>query len=469
MIPVVWFNQMLSPEADLRRIMGSTRPGKPLSSIDPGTHPGVEQPGRHVARSPEASDRQREGINPVKVFVFDLLPYAEPLDDLVNGSALPYPLGKSYFKPDVAVRTYAEHLEAWELMDRLGYDGVGFNEHHTSPYGLMNSPNLMAAAASQRTKKLKLLIYGNLLPLHQPLRLAEELAMIDCLSNGRLIAGVARGIPREYAVHSISMAQSRARFEEAFEIITRAWTEEVFSFEGKFHSYKDIALWPRPVQQPHPPIWTPITTSKESIEFAARHNIPITPGESGARGLQADIIRYYARCLARSGHRITPGHLSIAQFAYIADSKAQAVREAGPYYLYFNRCLFSHGNVTETALQRQTGYVSDASLDYVRPENLHEAARLRENFRNLTMPDVEKRAETMPWGTADEVAERLLEVVKRTGAGVVHLRMNTGALPHELFMNQIKLFAEKVLPRLQAYEPKEVPAAAEEAQPAAAE
>jgi alkanesulfonate monooxygenase SsuD/methylene tetrahydromethanopterin reductase-like flavin-dependent oxidoreductase (luciferase family) len=134
----------------------------------------------------------------MKVFIFDLLAYGEQLDHLKIGSELPYPLSNRYFKADVAVRTYAEHLDAWEEMDRLGYDGVGFNEHHCSPYGLMNSPNLMAAAAAQRTKRLKLLIYGNLLPLHEPLRLAEELAMLDCLSNGRLISGFARGIPREY-------------------------------------------------------------------------------------------------------------------------------------------------------------------------------------------------------------------------------------------------------------------------------
>src|SRR5258707_11311072 len=231
-------------------------------------------------------------IHPVQVFVFDLLPYAEPLDDLVHGSALPYPLGKSHFKPEVAVRTYAEHLEAWELMDRLGYDGVGFNEHHTSPYGLMNSPNLLASAASQRTKRLKLLIYGNLLPLHQPLRLAEELAMIDCLSNGRIISGFARGIPREYQVHNVPLAESRARFEEAYEIVTRAWTEDVFSYTGQFWSYKDVAIWPRPVQRPHPEIWIPIVGSKESIEFAGRHNIAITPGLSGG-GLRDDIIGYY--------------------------------------------------------------------------------------------------------------------------------------------------------------------------------
>ena len=249
----------------------------------------------------------------MKVFVFDLLPYPEHLDELENGIGAALSAGQGAFQAGRSGATYAEHLDAWEELDKLGYDGVGFNEHHTSPYGLMNSPNLMAAAASQRTKKLKLLIYGNLIPLHQPLRLAEELAMIDCLSNGRLIAGIARGIPREYPVHNVPLSESRARFEEAYEIITRAWTEDVFSFEGKFHTYKNVSMWPRPVQQPHPPIWTPITASKESIEFAAKNNIPITPGESRVRGLQQDIIRYYAKCLAPSGHRITPRHLSIAQ------------------------------------------------------------------------------------------------------------------------------------------------------------
>ncbi len=109
----------------------------------------------------------------MKVFVFDLLAYDANLDHLKDGGPeLPYPLAKRHFDAATAERTYAEHLDAWEALDRFGYDGVGFNEHHCSPYGLMNSPNLMAASAAQRTKNLKLLIYGNLLPVHQPLRLA---------------------------------------------------------------------------------------------------------------------------------------------------------------------------------------------------------------------------------------------------------------------------------------------------------
>ena len=393
----------------------------------------------------------------MKVFVFDLLAYGENLDHLKNGGAeLPYPLSKQHFRADVAVRTYAEHLEAWEELDRLGYDGVGFNEHHCSPYGLMNSPNLMASAAAQRTKRLKLLIYGNLLPLHEPLRLAEELAMLDCLSNGRIISGFARGIPREYQVHNVPLDESRARFEEAYEIVTRAWTEDVFSYSGKFWSYKDVAIWPRPVQRPHPPIWIPIVGSKESIEFAGRHDIPITPGLAGG-GLRNDIIRFYAKCLADAGHRITPDHMSLALNAYVADSKAQAVREVAPYHLYFNRTLFSHGSFTETAAQRKVGYVSQTSTDYVRPENQRAAALLREDFRNMTMADVERLAENMPWGTPDEVAQRIIAQAEAAGANTVQIGFNRGAMPHDMFMNQIRRFAAEVLPRLQAHKVETVP------------
>ena len=133
-------------------------------------------------------------------------------------------------------------------------------------------------------------------------------------------------------------------------------------------------MWPRPVQQPRPPIWMPIVGSKESIEFAARHDLPITPGLGRSRGLRDDIIRHYARCLERAGHHITPDHLSLGISAYVAPSKAEAVREMGPHHLYFNRTLFSHGNFTETDRQRETGYSTAGSTDYVRPENLPRGA-----------------------------------------------------------------------------------------------
>jgi len=394
----------------------------------------------------------------VKVFVFDLLPYGENLDHLKNGATeLPWPLAKKHFTPEVAVRTYAEHLDAWEEIDKLGYDGVGFNEHHTSPYGLMNSPNLLAASAAQRTRRLKLLIYGNLLPIHEPLRLAEELAMLDCLSNGRIISGFARGIPREHNVYNVPLADSRARFEEAWEIIRRAWTEEVFSHQGQFWTYHDVAIWPRPVQQPHPPVWVPVTASKETIEWAGKHNIPITPGMSSHRGVREDVIRYYARQLEQHGHHITPGHLVISAEVYVADSKAQAVDEAGPYALYFNRTLFSHGNITERDLQAEAGYVSNASHDYLRPEHVALVSGSRERYRSMTMEGIRQLAENMPWGTADEIVERIISAADHAGANQVTVSLNRGAMPHEMFIHQIRRFASEVLPRLQAHEVTGVP------------
>jgi alkanesulfonate monooxygenase SsuD/methylene tetrahydromethanopterin reductase-like flavin-dependent oxidoreductase (luciferase family) len=396
----------------------------------------------------------------MRVIVFDLLPYRENLDHLKVGNDLPWPLGRRHFKPAEAVKTYEEHLTAWEELDRLGYDGVGFNEHHTSPYGLMTSPNLMAASAAQRTKRLTLLVYGNLLPLHHPLRLAEELAMLDCLSNGRLIAGIARGIPREYVAYNVPMAQSRPRFEEAYDILIKAWTEEAFSHHGQFWTFKDVAIWPRPVQQPHPPIWTPVSISKESIEWAVRHDVPITPGIERF-GLRDDIIRYYAKCLAAHGRRITPGHIVIGSNAYIADSKARAVKEYAPYFLYFSKTLFPHGNITDRDELRAQNYLGAGATDYLRPESIANAAKSRELMKNLGPSQVAAIGETMPWGTADEVRERIIAAADSAGSNTVHVHMNQGALPHEMFLEQIRRFAKDVLPALQAHEVTRVPLADE--------
>jgi hypothetical protein len=134
-----------------------------------------------------------------------------------------------------------------------------------------------------------------------------------------------------------------------------------------------------------------------------------------------------------------------------------------PYHLYFNRTLFSHGSFTETAAQRKVGYVSQSSTDYVRPENQRAAALLREDFRNMTMADVERMAEQMPWGTPGEVTERIIAQADAAGANMVQIGFNRGAMPHEMFMEQIRRFAAEVLPALQAHEVKTVPVAEEAA------
>ena len=392
----------------------------------------------------------------MQVFGFDLLPYPEHLDHLKVDGELPYPLPKRHFRPDLAVQNYRDHLDAWVRMEELGFDGIGFNEHHTSPYGLMSSPNLMAASAAQRTQRMKLLIYGNLLPIHEPLRLAEELAMLDCLSNGRLISGFARGIPREYVAYGVDLAESRARFEEAWEIIKRAWTEEAFSYQGKFWSYQDVAIWPRPVQQPHPPVWVPVTVSKETLEWAARENVPITPGANATMPVRQDMVRYYAQCLAQHGHTITPNHIIMGASVYVADSREQAFQEAGPYMLYFLHTLFSHGNIANVQRQMQTGYRREADYDYIRPEHREGFLRALQGFRQTTLADLE-RSERLAWGTPEQVRDTLIELADTLGAGTLMLNFNQGAMPHELFVRNVERFGKEVLPAIQAHQVTTVP------------
>ena len=399
----------------------------------------------------------------MKVYLFDLLPYDQHFEEFKAERFMPYPLGGRHFTPEIAARSYEQHLKVWEEMDRLGYDGVGLNEHHTTPHGLMNSPNLMAAAAAQRTRRLKFFILGNLLPLHNPLRIAEELAMVDCLSRGRVMAGFARGVPREYKVYAVPMAESRARFDEALDVILKAWTEDTFSHQGTYWSFKDIAIWPRPYQRPHPPVWIPFTGSKETIERAAA-------GDFGAaihhlhRGVIEDMIAHFAKSLAAHGRRIRPEQLCILAEAWVAESATHALEEYAPYFLYFNQVLWHHGSSApgQKVNPAASGYVAATSHDYVRPENRAVVALDREKIRQMNRTDVEAKVASgeYAFGSAAEVTERLIEQAEHAGADSLLLNMNLGAVPHELHLEQVRRFGREVLPRLQAHKVTRVPAAA---------
>ena len=388
----------------------------------------------------------------MQVFVFDWMAYGKSLDHFRVNGQMPH-LGRAQFDAQVAVDTYSNHLEAWVEMERQGFDGIAINEHHSTPFGLNNSPNLLAAAVARLTSRMKILVYANLLPLHDPLRLAEELAMLDCLSNGRLIAGVARGAPREYKIFNVPMKESRGRFEEAFEVIRRAWVEESFSFEGQYYRYDDVSIWPRPVQRPHPPVWVPVTSSKETIEWAAAHDIAITPGVF-AGPVREDTIRYYAQCQASHGRAVTPKHLNVMIDCYVADSKEQAVAEYGPYLMYLFNTLLPYGQV----MQKDTkGYYSSTAFEHLRNGSKGTLAEDATLFSEWTMDTVRAAADNMPIGTPDEVVSRIIAECDEAGASSVLLICNRAHLPQEMFLNQIRRIGREVLPRLQAHQVRVVP------------
>jgi len=389
----------------------------------------------------------------MQVFTFDWMAYGANVDRFRVNGEMPK-LGRKEFDAQVAVETYRNHLQAIVELEKQGFDGIAINEHHSTPFGLNNSPNLLAASIAQLTTRMKILIYGNLLPLHDPLRLAEELSMLDCLSNGRLIAGVGRGAPREYKIYNVPMAESRGRFEEAFEVMRRAWVEESFSFDGKFYKYNDVSIWPRPVQRPHPPVWVPVTASRETIEWAAQHDIPITPGVFGGP-VREDTIRHYARCQAKHGRVVTPNHLNVMIDCYVADSKAQAVAEYGPYLMYLFNTLLRYGQVFQKDVQK--GYYSSTAFEHLRHGAKGTLAEDSTIFTEWNMETVRATAEHMPLGTADEVTERIIAECNEAGANSVLLICNRGNLPQEMYLNQIRRIGAEVLPRLQAHRITAVP------------
>jgi alkanesulfonate monooxygenase SsuD/methylene tetrahydromethanopterin reductase-like flavin-dependent oxidoreductase (luciferase family) len=276
-----------------------------------------------------------------------------------------------------------------------------------------------------------------------------------------VLSGFARGVPREYKTYRVPMAESRARFEEAYEIIIRAWTEESFSHEGKFWNFQDIAIWPRPYRQPHPPVWVPFTGSKETIEWAAARNLhAVIPDFK--RGLTEDMVGYYAKHLAKHGRRISPDQICFFTDAFVADDKAAALREYAPYFLYFQQVLWHHGSLEPGGKIPPGGRSPDSpSFDYVRPENKQAAALDREKIRNTTLADVERRMDAgeIAFGSAKEVTERLIAMAEHAGANSLLLSISLGAMPNKRFIEQIRRFGREVLPKLKAHQVKRVPLA----------
>ena len=211
----------------------------------------------------------------------------------------------------------------------------------------------------------------------------------------------------------------------------------MFSHDGKFWSYKDIAIWLCPYQQPHPSSVGAVTGSKETIDWAGKHNLnavmpDITPG------LTEDIVGYFAKALAKHGHRITPDQVVPAwRMPIVAESKEAAVAEYSPSYLYFTQTLWHHGSINEKGedLSSGPGYTNSSSYDYVRPENRGAAQMDRGKIRNMTLADVEKRVADgkLNFGPAKEVTERLIATADAAGANSLLLNMNVGAMPHRLF------------------------------------
>jgi alkanesulfonate monooxygenase SsuD/methylene tetrahydromethanopterin reductase-like flavin-dependent oxidoreductase (luciferase family) len=221
---------------------------------------------------------------------------------------------------------YDAALERIGIMDTTGYDAVWLAEHHFSGFSVCPSVHMMGVMAAARTKRLRIGTAVSLAPFYNPLRLAEEVALLDVLSGGRVNWGAGRGFERsEFKAFGIPGEESAPRFRETVDIVLKAWTSEKLSYQGTYYSYEGVEVLPKPLQSPHPPVWM-AATSLPAIDWAAASGFSILMDPHSAR---ADLIakrRTYGEKLAAAGHSDAGRVIPMARLVAIDDT-AQKARE----------------------------------------------------------------------------------------------------------------------------------------------
>jgi alkanesulfonate monooxygenase SsuD/methylene tetrahydromethanopterin reductase-like flavin-dependent oxidoreductase (luciferase family) len=184
-----------------------------------------------------------------------------------------WPVPPGDYDPDAGAQAYHAMVERLRFVEELGFDWVSVSEHHYSPRILTPAPAISAAYIVAAVTRIKIAYLGPIVPQSNPVRVAEELAMVDTLAQGRLVVGMLRGTTNEYLTFDLNPQEARDRTDEGMELILKAWTEpQPFGWQGRYYQFRTVSVWPRPLQQPHPPTYA-LGTSRESCEFAARHHI----------------------------------------------------------------------------------------------------------------------------------------------------------------------------------------------------
>jgi alkanesulfonate monooxygenase SsuD/methylene tetrahydromethanopterin reductase-like flavin-dependent oxidoreductase (luciferase family) len=379
----------------------------------------------------------------MKFVCFHLMPY-RPLD---LEAAKKYRsawvvLPNSFYDPIKGAAEYDSYLDQLTYAEELGFDAIGVNEHHQTAYGLMPAPNLIASALIQRTKKVQIAVLGRALPLvSNPINIAEEFAMLDVLSKGRLIAGFVRGIGAEYHSTGVNPAFSHERFHEAHDLIVKAWTTPgPFEFEGDHFRLRYVNLWPRPYQKPHLPVWIPSMGSRETVVWASaperKYPFMVTFSPESA------VVRYhnmYREAAQAHGYTASGGQLGWATPIYVAESDEQARDEAKAGI----ESLFNNFLSMPWEMLLPPGYTSNASMKAT--------MKLRPALgawpRRQTIDELIASG-TIVVGSPASVREKIARVREQTGFEILISLLQFGVLPDHLARRNMEMFAAEVMPKL---------------------
>jgi alkanesulfonate monooxygenase SsuD/methylene tetrahydromethanopterin reductase-like flavin-dependent oxidoreductase (luciferase family) len=382
----------------------------------------------------------------MQFYNFHLMPWPHlPADFAGNKDKYPsswVTFSNAHYDPAEGQHLYNRYLDELEYAEKLGFDGVCVNEHHQNAYGTMPAPNVVAAMLARRTSRVKIGVIGNGLPLRDhPLRVAEEIAMLDVVTGGRIISGFVRGIGCEYYSMGVNPTHSIERFREAHDLIIRAWTEAgPFRWEGKHYEVRYVNVWPRPLQKPHPPIWIPGFGSRETVEWCAH---PERKYVYLAVYMPDHLVKWffdlYRESAEKFGYTASPYQLGHLLPVYVAETDARAEEEAASHVQW----LYYYGLRYTKELLFPPGYVSLSSMKNiikVAPEMDWEKMPFRElNAKGFCVV-----------GSAATVRQRLAEYAKTLGFGVLPILFQFGDMPHHKVIKNMDMFAAEVMPHLRA-------------------
>ena len=347
-----------------------------------------------------------------------------------------WPIPPAYHDSETSVRSYQEGMEECEFAEEMGFDWLSFSEHHYSGRVATGTPSVMAAAVAERCKKVKIAMLGHLLPLNNPVRIAEELAILDNLTNGRVIAGFLRGTPNEDQVYSMNPAEGRGRLLEGMDLILKALTEpQPFSWEGRYYQFRTVAVWPRPVQKPHPPVVV-ATRSDDTVRYAAEHQLSLAVSFLPVAQMEVITDKYRNWC-QEAGWSPGPDNIVYRGSIYVGETDKQAddwfdsLMETRP-----GPNIPLRRTVSEAIQSARTG--GDFDLRNVvagSPDGDVVGNSLGINFV----------------GGPDKVVKQLKEFHDRCGVGVVDLLIQQTTVDHQGVLKEIELLGKNVIPQIKEF------------------
>ncbi|MCI0798944.1 MAG: LLM class flavin-dependent oxidoreductase [Chloroflexi bacterium] len=337
----------------------------------------------------------------------------------------------SWTEPDASAqsRIYGEAVEQIQYAEELGFDSVWIAEHHSSRYGIFPSLMPILTYVAAKTKKIRIGAGVSVLPFHNPIFLAEESAMMDVLSGGRLEFGVGRGSTAyEYGNFQIDFDSRDARSQEALDIILGLWTTPRFSYHGEFYQVNDVTLAPSPVQKPHPPVFLAVSRTPASVDVAVSRDLPILTSFSTPEADNLGLFSLYAERCAAAGKPPNIERMPYFRFVYLSEDEKEG-REYPRESLTWIRDL---GGFRRTLTH---GEEINVDLDHWR------------RTRTVDPPSYESELETTAYfGTPDQCVQKIAKLQKDHSIGYFGASMSFGSMKHAKVLRSMELFAKEVMP-----------------------